>query len=105
MRHRPANLDGRPLEAIALRDRCRDDDSGFDTLYVDPVSHDAVAAIANALQKNVVLDLELRFVRAGAYVVPASLLAHAKGNGIMFWMDALVQTFYSNYGFSDRAPR
>jgi hypothetical protein len=56
------------------------------------------------MKQNLSLSLEERFVRAGAYIVPSALYAHAKGRQLMFWFDALVQVAYSNYSFSSKAP-
>jgi hypothetical protein len=102
---RPATYAGQGVEAIALRSRCHDEDTnGFDTLYVDPRSHDPVGAIASTMKQNLSLSLEERFARAGACIVPSALYAHAKGRQLMFWFDALVQVAYSNYSFSSKAP-
>ena len=107
---RAATYAGQAVEAIALRSRCHpnqhldEDATGFDTLYVDPRSHDPVGATASTMKQNMYLSLEERFVRAGAYIVPSALSAHAKGHQLMIWFDALVQVAYSNYGFSSKAP-
>ncbi len=107
---RPATYAGQAVEALALRSRCHpnqhldEDATGFDTLYVDPRSHDPVAAFASQTKQDMSLSLEERFVRDGAYVVPSALYAHAKGRQLMFWFDTLVQVAYSNYGFSSKAP-
>ena len=47
-----ATFEGRAVEAISLRGTCKDtngekSDTDFDTLYVDPRSHDPVAATAS----------------------------------------------------------
>jgi hypothetical protein len=102
---RRATYAGQAVEAIALRSRCHGEDAnGFDTLYIDPRSQDPVGAIASTMKQNISMIFEERFVRAGAYIVPSALYAHAKGIQLMFWFDALVQVAYSNYGFSSKAP-
>jgi hypothetical protein len=106
----PAVFDGRHVEAIGLRHTC---DSGsspharrgdFSTLYVDPRSHLPLGAVGGIRDAPVVVNLEQRYARFGAYVLPALLDVRVKGSGLMFWLDVAVRQEYSGYAFSDKAP-
>jgi hypothetical protein len=104
-----ATFEGHDVEAIALHGTCKDSDSektdtDFDTLYVDPRSHDPVAAVAADDSDSVSVNLIQRFARTGAYVLPASLYVRVKGSGMMFWLDVLADMNYTNYSFSSKAP-
>ncbi len=100
-----ATFEGRAVEAIALHGTCKgDDDTDFDTLYVDPNSHDPIAATASEDKEAVAVNLITRYARTGSYVLPSSLYVRVKGSGLMFWLDVLADMRYSNYRFSDKAP-
>jgi hypothetical protein len=104
-----ATFDGREVEAIGLRSTCKDTDSeksdtDFDTLYVDPRTHDPVAVTAADNSDSVTVNIVERYARTGAYVLPSSLYVRVKGSGIMFWLDVLADMNYTNYSFSSKAP-
>jgi hypothetical protein len=109
-----ATFDGREVEAIGLRGTCKDSDSDksdpnkadadFETLYVDPRTHDPVAATAIDNSDSVAVNLIQRYARTGAYVLPSSLYVRVKGSGMMFWLDVLADMNYTNYSFSSKAP-
>ena len=104
-----ATYEGREVEAIGLHGTCKDtgddkSDTDFDTLYVDPRSHDPVAVVAADNSDSVAVDLIQRYARTGAYVLPSSLYIRVKGSGIMFWLDVLANMTYTNYSFSSKAP-
>ncbi len=104
-----ATYDGRAVEAISLRGTCKDtngekSDTDFDTLYVDPRSHDPVAATASDNSDAVAVNLIQGYARTGDYVLPSSLYVRVKGSGIMFWLDVLADMNYTNYSFSSKEP-
>lgn len=97
---------GRNLEAIALRDLCgkAKDDKDFDTLYVDPRTHEPVAATASGDEDHVLLRLSQEFTRVGDHSLPSTLYVRIQGSGFMFWLDVLVDAHYSDYRFSSTPP-
>jgi hypothetical protein len=96
----------KPVEAIALRETCskNKDDKDFDTLYVDPRSHEPVAAVGTDSGDNVDVHLAQAFSRTGDHVLPSTLYVRVKGSGLMFWLDLLVDQRYENYRFSATPP-
>jgi hypothetical protein len=101
-------FEDRELEAIALRDLCKSDaDKGskeFETLYVDPRTHEPVAATVVAPDPHVDVRVEQRFARIGDRAMPSTLYVRVKGSGFMFWLDVEVNEQYSNYRFSNTEP-
>jgi hypothetical protein len=97
---------GRSLEAIELRELCgkSKDDKDFDTLYVDPRTHEPVAATGNADEDHVLVRLEQQFTRVGDHALPSTLYVRVQGSSFMFWLDVLVDVRYSNYRFSSTPP-
>ena len=100
------SLDGRQVEAIALRYTCRgrEGDKDFETLYVDPVTHAPVMAEGEEADQHVDVRLEQRFTRTGTYVLPSTLYVRVRGSGFMFWLDVEVDERYTSYKFSDKDP-
>jgi hypothetical protein len=103
---RSVTFEGREVEAIALKDSCEHDkDQGdFSTLYVDPATHDPLAAVGQKKDDPVDVRIEQHFARTGAYVLPAQLAVRVKGSGLMFWLDVDVHLAFSAYRFSDKLP-
>jgi hypothetical protein len=73
-------------------------------MYVDPRTHDPIAVSGADNKESVAVNIEQRFARTGAYVLPATLYVRVKGSGFMFWLDVLADLRFSNYGFNNKAP-
>jgi hypothetical protein len=104
---RRATFEGRPVEALALRDTCTSDPAGegdFGTLFVDEGSHVPLAAVGGSDEDHVVVRVEQRFARAGAYVLPAAFDVRVKGSGLMFWLDVTGHQSYDGFSFGDVPP-
>ena len=97
-----ATFDGRPAELIAVHDRCRrpDKDAAFQTLYVDPVTHQPLAAVGAVENDRVAVRIEQRFAAFAGHVMPASIDVRVKGHGLMTWLDVTARIAYTDYRFS-----
>lgn len=102
-----AELDGRSLLAIKLDDLCKkssDEDTAFDTLYIDPRTHEPVAAVADVDDDGARVRIDERFARSGEYVLPASFTVTVRGSGAMAWLDTHVTMLFSAYHFGATPP-
>ena len=90
-----------PFDAGCYTDK---DQGDFSTLYVDPATHDPLAAVGQKKDDPVDVRIEQHFARTGAYVLPAQLAVRVKGSGLMFWLDVDVHLAFSAYRFSDKLP-
>ena len=99
-------FDGQEVEAIALHGLCvkNQGDKDFDTLYVDPRTHEPLAAVGTSNDEHVAVRIEQRFARTADYVLPSSLHVRVQGSGLMFWLDVLVDEQYADYRFSATPP-
>jgi hypothetical protein len=104
---REATFEGVTAEALSLRDTCKtkhDLDGDFSTLYVDPASHEPLAAAGGEDSDSVSVHVQQRFGRAGAFLLPAAFDVRVKGSGFMFWLDVTGRQTYDSYKFSDTLP-
>lgn len=101
-------FEDRELEAIALHGLCTSKGKGqqdFDTLYVDPQTHEPIAVVgADSSDQHVDVRLEQRFTSVGGRALPSTLYVRVHGSGLMFWLDVEVHEEYSNYRFSNTEP-
>jgi hypothetical protein len=100
------NYQGRSLEAIGLTESCNKDpdDKDFDTLYVDPRTHEPVAVTGSDDSQHVYVNLSQQYTRVGDNVLPSTFFVRVKGSGMMFWLDVLVDMSFSDYRFSNTEP-
>lgn len=103
------NFEGRAVEAIAVKGLCREDkeekdSEDFTTLYVDPATHDPIAAVGAKNEDPVEVRLEQHFARVGEYMLPSLLAVRVKGSGLMFWLDVDAHVEFTDYRFSDKFP-
>lgn len=94
------------LEAISLHSLCtkKKGDQDFDTLYVDPRSHEPIAAVGTPGDQTVDVRIEQTYGRTADRVMPATLYVRIHGTGFMFWLDVLVDQRYYDYRFSMTPP-
>jgi hypothetical protein len=97
---------GRELEALTLHSSCTKSpgDKDFDRLYVEPRTHEPIAAVGSPNDDHVVVRLAQEFTQVGDRALPASLYARVQGSGLMFWLDVLVDQHYDDYRFSATPP-
>jgi hypothetical protein len=97
-----ATFDGRPAERIALHDRCEQtgEDAAFDAFYVDPVTHQPLAAVGAIDRDRVAVRIEQRYASFAGHIMPASVDVTVKGKGLMVWLDVSARIVYSDYRFS-----
>lgn len=99
---------GRNVEAIALHGLCTSKDKGqqdFDTLYVDPETHEPIAVVgADTSDQHVDVRLEQHFTSVEGRALPSTLYVRVHGSGLMFWLDVEVNEQYVNYKFSNTEP-
>ncbi len=102
---RKATFDGRAVEALSLESTCEHDKHGdFDTLYLDPATHQPLAAVGNQHDDPVSARLEQRYARAGAFVLPSAFDVAVKGSSFMFWLNVTAHQTYTHYAFSNSPP-
>jgi hypothetical protein len=103
---REATFEGRPVEEIRLRDTCEHEknDGDFNRIYVDPATHEPIAALGGNTDENVVVHVTERLQRSSDYIVPTSLEVTVKGSGWMAWLDVDAYERISDYKFSSDAP-
>jgi hypothetical protein len=101
-----ATFEGRSVEAIALKPTCttNKDDENFQTLYVDPQTHDPIAVTGEKTEDAIYFRIEERFARTGEYVLPSFIMARIKGSGLLFWLDLDFHVAFTDYTFSETAP-
>jgi hypothetical protein len=102
----PQAYDGREVEAIALHDTCSKskDDKDFDTLFVDPATHQPIAAVGTDNDDHVAVRLVQGYTTVHDYIVPSSLYVRVQGSGLMGWLDVLFDQRYENIRFSATEP-
>jgi hypothetical protein len=100
-----ATFDGRPVERIAVHDRCdrTDKDAAFNALYVDPVTREPLAAAGGSDDDRVAVRIEQRFAPFAGHIMPASIDVSVKGHGLMSWLDVSARIRYTDYRFSASA--
>jgi hypothetical protein len=97
----------RSVEAIALRDTCHkaeDTETDFQWLYVDPATHEPLAAIGLNDSEHVTVSLEERISRFDGRYMPAELKVHIEGHGIVGFLNVTAGQQYSAYTFRDTMP-
>jgi hypothetical protein len=102
-----AQWDGREVEAIDLRDMCRakdDSETDFQTLYLDPVTHQPLAAVGENGDEHVTVTVEERLATFAGHALPTHLTVHLVGHGIVGFLDVHAGQDYSDYHFSDTMP-
>ena len=102
-----AEFEGKPVEVLSLKSTCPkegDEENAFSTLYVDPRTHDPIAAVELHSDSHVYALLRQRFVRTGTRVLPSGVDVRVKGSGLLSWLDVTVHQIYSNFAFSDSPP-
>ncbi len=103
---RLTKYDGLSAEAIALRSTCDSKgDADFDTLYVNPATHEPLGVTGSQTDSGVAVALELRYARFSDYFMPSLLNVTVKGSGFMFWLDVIAHQEYSNYRFTSTIPK
>jgi len=100
------DYEGRNLEAITLRETCSrsESDKDFDTLYVDPDTHEPVVATGSGDDEHVLVRLNQEFTKVGNRALPSTFYVRVHGSGFMFWLDVLVDQRYTDYRFSSTPP-
>jgi len=103
---REATFEGKPAEAIALRETCAHDkdDGDFSELYVDPRTHDPLAAVGDSTDDSVRVRVVQRYVAVEDHFMPSALDVRVKGDGWMSWLDVTAYEHLSDYKFSNAAP-
>jgi hypothetical protein len=101
-----ATFEGRAVEEIRLHDTCDHGkgDGDFNRVYVDPESHEPIAAAGGNTDEQVVVHVTERIERMADYFVPTSLNVTVKGSGWMAWLDVNAYEHISDYKFSNTAP-
>ncbi len=97
---------GNAVEELSLAFKCRDSEHehGFTVLYVDPATHEPIAALEERNDSNVYVRLEQRFARVGTRVLPSGLDVRVKGSGFLGWLDVTAHQVYSHFALSDSLP-
>ncbi len=105
---RSAEFEGKTVEALSIHYTCHnnsgDNEKDFETLYVDPVTHDPIAAVEQNSDSHMEAFLAQHFTRAGEHVVPSGLDVRVKGSGYLAWLDITVHQVYSGVSFSEHIP-
>lgn len=105
---RATEWEGHDAEAIALHETCgkhrADSDMDFGTLYVDPETHQPLAAVAVHDEDQVTVTLEQRLGRFDGHVMPSALHVHLQGHGIVGFIDLTLGQDYRDYAFSNSMP-
>jgi hypothetical protein len=104
---RSAQWDGHEVEAIAIHDTCEkklDSDTDFQTLYVNPVTHDPIAAVGTHEDDHVTVSVEQRLTRYDGHVMPSGLRVHLQGHGIAGFLNFSAGQDYGDYRFSNTMP-
>jgi len=99
--------EGRAVEAIDLRDMCRakdDSETDFQTLYLDPATHEPLAAVGENGDEHVTVTVEERLATFAGHPLPAHLAVHIVGHGIVGFLDVRAGQDYGDYRFSDTMP-
>ncbi len=97
---------GKTVEELSLVFKCRDSEHehGFNALYVDPDTHEPLAALDERTDSNVYVRLEQHFARVGTNVLPSGLDVRVKGSGFLGWLDVTAHQVYSDFVLSDSLP-
>lgn len=103
---RRATFGGRAAEALSLAARCeRDSDGGdFDTLYVDPKTHEPIAAVGDKHDSPVAVHLEQDYAHVGQFILPSAFAVAVKGSSFMSWLNVDAHQTYTHYSFSKTKP-
>jgi hypothetical protein len=99
---RTATFDGQTVEAVALRDICdRNRDSGdFNVIYVEPRTHDPIAASGDNTDQSVSVRVVQGFAPFSGFFMPTSLDVRVQGSG---W-NVHAYEHLSDYKFSATKP-
>jgi hypothetical protein len=103
---RTAQWEGNTVEAIDVRETCPHDpdDNDFSVLYVDPKTHEPLAAAGNSDDPHVSVSLEQRYARIDGHVLPTHLKVHIVGHGLAGFLDVSAGQDYTDYRFSETMP-
>ena len=103
---KPVTYEGVQVEAISLKLTCGSkDENGFDTMYVDTKSRTPLGVKGRVSQSDAAVQLEQRFARVGAYVLPSQIIVGVSGTGFLFWLNVAGDAQFSDYRFSSTPPK
>lgn len=71
----------------------------FQTVYADATTLDLVGADENDNDEDISVDISVRYARFGQYVMPASVSAHVRGHGWLFFARERGEMTFSDYSF------
>jgi hypothetical protein len=92
----------RIVEAIALRDVCHTADeheTNFQELYVDPATHEPLAAVGDREDDHVSVLVEQRIARFDGHFMPAKVTVKIHGHGLVGFLNVTAGQEYSAYDF------
>jgi len=98
---RAMNWNGRAATAITVAGagNCKNEDFDLATIYTDSATNELLGADGSETDEGVTVDYGVQYARFNGYVMPATISAHVRGHGWLFWVRERAEVHYSDYVF------